>query len=97
MIIIDEIEELRVDLRHCLLNADASGRDKNSMSCCGPATTPTWLRSPKPQCLYRPATEADAICTGRRRKSTRAAFERVLDLANSDTGQARRAASFILA
>ncbi len=30
-------------------------------------------------------------------ESTRAAFERLLDLARSDTGQARRAASFILA
>lgn len=28
---------------------------------------------------------------------TRAAFERLLDLARSDTGQARRAANFILA
>lgn len=30
-------------------------------------------------------------------ENTRAAFERLLDLARSDTGQARRAASFILA
>jgi len=29
--------------------------------------------------------------------TTRAAFERLLDLASSDTGQARRAANFILA
>lgn len=53
--------------------------------------------------LDRPTSEAGAICDQPTEESTemdettRAAFERLLDLARSDTGQARRVANFILA
>lgn len=99
MTIIDDIEERRAELRHCVLSAlERREARQDTPSCCGKATRS--IASTKTH--HRPASQAEALCNHRPRRpsmdgSVRVAFERLLDLARSDTGQAHRAANFILA
>lgn len=119
MTTIDEIEELRAELRHCHLTAtERRGaearlavllRARNLVPCDREnygyvGASRLAIRNDPEGAAQRIDAHAKLVqyATAHRGEhimddTTRAAFERLLDLAKSDTGQARRAANFILA